>query len=358
MQVNIQLLRFLAAMSIVIYHAAPHYLAAGGADNDLLQFIRLTFYAGVDVFFVISGYIMWVSTRSASGLQDSVRFLYRRATRIYLGYWPYLLLLSLSLAYFGVSHGKKVDIAGSIFLTQSRHELLLLPVSWSLSYELYFYGFFACLLLLPRNISPAILGACLIASVATLLLVWVFDVSVLREHVRWVLKGSRFYLSPYIAEFFSGCLLALYCERNGKINFWLCGILFSAAVGAAVFYQLNSAAGADSLLDFPHARVAFFGPAAIFLVAMFSEAEKRGFVPFRNVSLLLGGASYSLYLSHTILLDVLYYAGLRPAGSDSVYLPLLFAVSAVALILAYSVFHYRYIESPLMKFSRTLASKF
>ena len=357
MQVNIQLLRFLAAMSVVIYHATPHYLAAGGTDNSVLHFIRLTFYGGVDVFFVISGYIMWVSTRNSSGLQDSAIFLYRRATRIYFGYWPYLLLLLLVLFFYDSGVDNKTDVTGSIFLTQHKHEKLLLPVSWSLTYELYFYVFFALLLLFTKSASGKLLGVILALSIITIFMVWCIDIEVLRKNFRWVLKASRFYLSPYIAEFISGCLLALYCEKRGKINLWLCAAAFSGFVATAVFYQVNKVSGADSLLDYPHARVAFFGPAAILLVAIFSEAERRGFVPFAKASLLLGGASYSLYLSHTILLNLFFLAGLRPVGGEAAYTPAFFFVSAVLLILAYSIWHYRYIESPLMRFSRRIIGK-
>jgi exopolysaccharide production protein ExoZ len=353
-QINIQSLRFLAAHSVVIYHAVPHYIAAGGSDNVLLQWIGLTAYAGVDVFFVISGYIIWVSTSHVSGLKDAGNFLCRRAIRIYSGYWPYLLILSVLFFAYGVTYARQIDVMGSIFLTQPKHEKLLLPVAWSLAYELYFYACFFLLLMFPKSIGRKILYVSLLLSLITMFMLWFIDLAVMRQNFHWALKASRFFLSPYIAEFIAGCLLAIYYEKGGKVNLLLCSIICFLALVSAVLYQLNSGMGAESFLNYPHVRVAFWAPVAILLVVIFSEAERRGKVFFKQSALLLGGASYSLYLAHTIIFDALYLSGLRSAIGDYFHVPLLFIVLAVLLVLVYSVWHYRYIETPLMMISKRM----
>ena len=95
MLVNLQALRFLAALPVLVYHIAPHVWASGVTRGGLLEHMHLVGFGGVDVFFVISGFIMWHTTPGDHGPADAWRFLRRRIARIYSGYWPFLLLAAL-----------------------------------------------------------------------------------------------------------------------------------------------------------------------------------------------------------------------------------------------------------------------
>jgi exopolysaccharide production protein ExoZ len=357
MQINIQFLRFLAALSVVLFHAGPYVVTTGDSAFDtFFNAFSWCGYAGVDVFFVISGYIMWTTTRTVQGLPDVGYFLYKRAARIYLGYWPYCLLMLLMLSLYSVKISRDIDYAGSILLTQTQTHFLLLAVTWSLTYELYFYAVFAGVLLIPQKIRPPALGIAFVVVVATLLLVWFVGEDTLRGHVRWVLKGSRFYLSPFCAEFIGGCLLAIYFEKMRSISPWLCGIVCVSLVAAAVWYQQNDPLGTGSLSNYPHRRVAFFGPAALALVALMVELEHRGQVLFKRVSLLFGGASYSLYLSHVILLRWFHHAGFHTKLNEWPALPdygkNAVMVLLLVFIIVYSIGHYLFVEKPLMTMAR------
>ena len=81
MLINLQLLRFLAALPVIAYHTAPHIWASGESRDGLLQTIQLFGFGGVDIFFVISGFIMWHTTLDDRGPADAWRFLRRRAAR-------------------------------------------------------------------------------------------------------------------------------------------------------------------------------------------------------------------------------------------------------------------------------------
>src|SRR6185369_11737463 len=136
---NIQMLRAVAAAMVLLYHAVPHYQAMGGAS---LLFIKAasTGFAGVDIFFVISGFVAAHSTLDkARTVSNAWVFAKRRLLRIYLGYWPFF---GLTLALTGVYAPRaldEMDLISSFFLTRIELKSLLLFVTWSLSFELLFY---------------------------------------------------------------------------------------------------------------------------------------------------------------------------------------------------------------------------
>ena len=352
MQINIQFLRFLAALSVAVLHTGAYAAVGGEAGRGIFGVFSWFGYAGVDVFFVISGYIMWTTTRTAQHPTDVGYFIYKRAARIYLGYWPYCLMLLLLLSYFSVKGAHEIDYLGSIFLTQTNRNLLLLVVTWTLTYELYFYVVFAGVLLLPHKIQARVLAAILMVVVVNSLLFCFVDHDTLRQHARWVLKGNRFFLSPFCAEFFAGCLLAVYFEKVRRVNLWFSGAVCLVLVTAAILHQQNSPLGAETMHQYPHKRVAFFGTAALALVAFMVELEHRGMVFFKRASLLLGGASYSLYLCHIVMLRGFHLAGLHKKLLLPFYDIYTLLLMLVFVIVGYSVLHYLYIEKPLMALAR------
>jgi peptidoglycan/LPS O-acetylase OafA/YrhL len=89
MLINVQFLRFAAAMLVVFYHTSSRVRDAGVDQGALFSVSQALGFAGVDVFFVISGFIMAHTTGSASGLRAGWSFARRRVARIYSGYWPF-----------------------------------------------------------------------------------------------------------------------------------------------------------------------------------------------------------------------------------------------------------------------------
>ncbi len=358
MQVNIQLLRFLATMAVVLCHAIPHYSAAGGTGFDtLFRFLPVAGNVGVDAFFVISGYILWVTTSRRTGTGASGRFLYRRATRVYLGYWPFLLMLLGMRLWYHVPIPADADWWGSILLTQNESRLLLLPVAWTLSYEIYFYLVFALLLLLPRTWRVRGLLLWLALFLLAMAMLWLVFNGHLRHGERVVSRVCGFVLSSYCLDFIGGCLLACHLERGGSISKPLCGGIFGVLMGGVVYCYVLDDLGARVVMDFPYRRAGLYGVSAIALVALMAGLEKEGRVFVPRLSLLLGNATYSTYLSHTIVLEWFYHVGLRTAVSAGGYSPRLFIVFALLAVVAYSIVHFRVIETPLMNLSRAVAAR-
>ena len=356
MQVNIQLLRFIVTMAVVLCHVADHYTAAGGTGFPLLlQYLPIAGHIGVDTFFVISGYILWVTTRNSSGPLACAQFLYRRATRIYFGYWPFLILVVVMYWAYSFQFGRPIDIWGSIFLTQNQSQLLILPVSWTLSYEILFYICLAVILLLPKQFRVKALIIWFLLFCIAMILLWLVFNGYLPRYNQVIMRVCSFSMSSYSLDFIGGCFLAYYLEKGLSINLIVCTLLLFILSGIMAVYKTHGAENA--LLDYPYKRAAVCGIAAIMLVAISVGLEKCGKIFHPAASLLLGNATYSIYLSHTILLEWFYFLGWRTAAQNGAFSPGLFVVISTLIILAYSIWHYLSIESPLTKLSQAFAKK-
>ncbi len=356
--VNIQLLRAFAALAVVLFHTSAHFFAIGGKDSgNIFSFFKQFGYAGVDVFFVISGYIIWVSTRKVTGVSGVMSYVYNRATRIYLGYWPYFFILLGLAYYFAPNFLEGIDFSGSFFLTQPYLNQLLLKVSWTLRYELYFYLCFAVLLLLPRKlVLPSLIFAFLLIVCIQLYGFFVLEIYQ-PDNFHKATPMYAFYLSPFCLEFLLGCFVGVYFENKRVKNLLPIILIGAVSFVAALYYQENFIKGNLTWGYYINQRVMLFGLVAISMLISLIEFEKREKVFLPKLSLLLGGASYSLYLSHTIILYFMYHFGLRDylqsLGGYQVGIMLL----VVLLIVAYSVVHYLWIEQPLMKMSRKFKSR-
>lgn len=180
---SIQALRGLAALLVVFYHVRSlEGLSIAGNGLTESTWIGGAFtngYAGVDLFFVISGFIMVFVTQGAqTGPKAAGDFLFARATRIYPVWWVFAGIMTI---YMAMAHGVPSGADG--WQTVSRSEppvpylvksFLLLPqaefpvlgVGWTLVHEIYFYTVFTLFMLLPRKLLPILLalwGALIVA---------------------------------------------------------------------------------------------------------------------------------------------------------------------------------------------------
>jgi peptidoglycan/LPS O-acetylase OafA/YrhL len=102
---SIQILRGIAALLVVIFHVrAQEMLAIGGnglAEMPFLNGFVNNGFAGVDLFFVISGFIMvYVTDGVRPGIRSSLDFLFARATRIYPLWWFFsALMIAMMISY-------------------------------------------------------------------------------------------------------------------------------------------------------------------------------------------------------------------------------------------------------------------
>ncbi|AFL49966.1 exopolysaccharide production protein ExoZ [Sinorhizobium fredii] len=316
----IQYLRAAAALAVVIFHAAEktgHHFAIGAA--------------GVDVFFVISGFIMWVISDRRPA--TPAKFMWERIRRIVPVYWfATAVMVAGALAGLFPNMVLTVDhVLASLFFipTRSPSSGEIWPVlvqGWTLNFEMLFYGVFAVSLLLPRQWRlPAIAGL-FVALAAIGLLVPV-------ENALWLT-----YTRPIILEFVAGMILG---------EFWLRRRVPRPAIGS---FLIACSLGGFALIGSLHLPFdeRTTGPLGVLLVLGALSIEATGRVPMLNLPSLLGNASYSIYLWHSFAISVVAKAanmlGIHPAISMSL------GIVAGTLL---GIAAYLFLERPLLQRGRT-----
>jgi peptidoglycan/LPS O-acetylase OafA/YrhL len=296
---------------------------------------------GVDLFFVISGFII-----AYVGAQDSDRFLLRRLVRIVPIYWTST--LALYLLVLVVPHFFRTTSSDPQLLTLS---LLFLPSSnvhtsdgiphptlsggWTLNYEMYFYVVFAVALLVSRRWASTI--------TCGLLLAVVFMVSVTGLDSSPV---AYFYGNPIVVEFMLGMIvfhLARAAEASpwwAQRRTWLRNVLVLAVIAGLV--SLASALGG--------ARTWIVSGIPAFCVVLSAVLLERIYdLKITNrVLVLIGDASYVLYLIHAyVLYGVLRVVLGTPNLSELA--GQLAACGLMALCTLAAILIYRCYEQPILR---------
>jgi len=295
--------------------------------------------AGVDLFFVISGFIMVYITRQWTGgsWRRLPEFLFARAARIYPLYWIVsLVVLIIYLirpdAVFSATPGTP-DFFKSFLLWPDTVSPLL-EVGWTLVHEMSFYLIFALILILPP--SRRLWG------------LWVWGLGVVLGYsVGMSAKNPELAIlfSPLSLEFILGGLIAHWAYRETPITvsphvlIIIAGLLFIMAIGRLGHFPND-----------PLIRTLFLAlPAAMLVLACLLRDQRRLVCPRILVS--LGDWSYSLYLTHILILSLAgrLWSMVRIDGPlDNVIALVFIAIAAVGV----SALTYRYIEHPLVNAAR------
>jgi len=266
---NIQAVRFFAALSVAFLHAAIHYFNVDGFIlAPLLAPFREFGIVGVDVFFVVSGFIMWHTTHGKDTHPlSALEFFVRRAGRIFINYWPWLIISLLVVHFWQGKDISEYNYWTSITLL-SGSGTRAVPVSWTLTFELMFYLGFAVCLLLPRKLSLATV------------VVW--------GVVSLVVVSPSIWLSPFVAQFSLGVALCAFIGRFGAPPLTLSlGVAVLALFCGTWFYTSG-----DHLV-----RALCFGPFGAGIIAAAIRLEEKGIVASKAL-VFAGNASYALYLCH------------------------------------------------------------
>ncbi|MGS0685715.1 acyltransferase family protein [Nakamurella sp. GG22] len=337
---NVQALRAVAALAVVLAHIGD----PDGIENSWLQGEHrwLTAFdrpgnAGVDLFFVISGLIMFVTTsRLAAGAAGSRRFLVRRATRIYPAYWVatlpalMLFLIAPSMVNSSQEHAPRI-FESLLLLPQSGLPLLL--VGWTLTFELYFYLVFALTLLAPARLRLPLLIAwgMLTATLAV----------VLADSVNpWLGLIS----APICLEFLFGAVVG-WLVVSGRFLFpTAAAIVGGLSLGLAVWI------GGDNFPGDWYRVVPAGALIAVFVYGMVGLEARGGYVAPRWLQK-LGDASYSMYLWHVLILAGLGRFLLIRLPDNPVAHAVGLAL-AIGAVLIGSLLAYRFVEQPLLRLSR------
>ena len=359
MLINIQFLRFAAALLVVLYHASMHVRATGVDQGAVFAAAEAAGFAGVDIFFVISGFIMFYTTTGAAGAGAAVDFLKRRAARIYSGYWPFFVLAAVVFAWARPGHFVEANLWTSFLLWPMPLNRVLLDVSWTLSYEMYFYLLFTALLLFSARWRWQFLAAVLLLvtgyAVMNHFVFHRYDPELYYYNsFEWL-----FFTAPYLAEFFAGAVLARYAHRGSQAMGW--SLLFLGITGFAAAGVANTFWYDGKIEQGFHVvpRVLLFGAPSVMMLWGLVNLEHHGRVAPKRFSLGTGGASYAIYLVHTIAFVATMKLGIYGwmQGWPTIAVQLSYLVYS-ALIVAYGVVHYRTLERWLHgAFKRALGVK-
>lgn len=332
---NVQALRGIAALMVVLYHLLVIEQKYGHGLISLPRCFNLG-SAGVDIFFVISGFIMTVIIQGQFQQPQAIKhFLYNRVTRIYPIYWFYSLLVLLAFLlhpnWVNQSQGGHVDIIRSLLLLP-QNQLPLVAVGWSLVYEMYFYLVITCLLFFPEKYLLKLLTA------------WLLFIVISRTLLQFNSATLDLITNPLTCEFIGGCFIARLCNYKKPMPIFLfVGIVLLLANFFLYRLQYNAPTG--------FARVFLYGLPSMLILYGVVVFEHKLFLTFPKILSTLGDASYSIYLSHVLVLCVLgrFWSSVR---FDNLALHLCALVLMVAAVIIWSILSYNYIEKPLIHYFR------
>ena len=339
---SLQIVRALAAFMVVFHHSQATALMISKVDWPQMVWGA----AGVDVFFVISGFIMvYVSENRRA---RPLRFMYDRVVRIMPNYWLATgVAVALALtATFWPYPIKPSYVLNSAFLipelrpgTTGDYSPLVFP-GWSLRFEFYFYAIFSLALLLHRSR----------IAVATLLLMltqYLFFLVQKDAQIAKELIKHNF----IVIEFVFGMLIADIHLRYGdkisefirKFSLWI--------IAPASILLIAGAFGLLILEDFrlfpqgtAHLRPFTWGiPSALIVVIMLymlpplmeGRWARRAFKPI----VMMGDASYSVYLYHIFVIPYVSRMGFaRPFDGMTSYFVHIGTIFVITAILSWIIF--------------------
>jgi exopolysaccharide production protein ExoZ len=333
---NLQLLRGLAALGVVFYHTA--FTFNGGVHTE---------FQGVSVFFVISGFIMTYITR-----EDSSQFLVQRLVRIVPLYW----LCTLPLVAIWFKGGGRAwtddysiaNIAKSLFFLPyqdaSGNIQPLLAVGWTLNLEMFFYAVFALSLAISRRWAPLLTCAALIAA------------KIVHGQLGCTALLCKFYAHDYTTFLIAGIVSFYIWKALESHAFGRRLIVAPLGLISVVIFMLWNvdppfAAATQQLFPFP--LYYLMPPMLVISVLLLHSAQLQWKWRF---ALLMGDASYALYLTHTIIIEI-YRVGRNKLVGDQIAIldpkDSVYAMGAMLVIcsLIAVVVHTR-IELPILRWLR------
>jgi len=324
---SIQALRALAAWLVVAHHYMQVVYSFKLTD-PISESLRVYGAIGVDLFFVISGFVIYLSSNGKP--ISPALFAAHRIARIVPAYWLFTLLTAATL----------IVLPGTVPLTQYDTTFLLkslvfipalnpsgigaaplLTVGWTLNYEVIFYGAFMLSLFLKSKYRLL----ALIASIICLCL------------IAPIIGGVfNFYANTIIYEFLFGVSIAC-IYKKGFLTGINCisavTITLAAVIAIVIFGQVVHSPFKSGI------------PCAMIIIAAISQENH-----FRRTSILqkLGDWSYSTYLCHILVIS--YILKLQNHFNID---PLLTALLSVALIIAISAASYKLIEKPISTLAKS-----
>ena len=343
---GVQAMRGIAACMVVLFHATENWSIATTGTDTHAWFAGAS---GVDLFFIISGFVMATSSLGgANGPHAAWLFLKRRFVRIYPLYWLITALLFAKITLGLVHNHANANPIPPLYALCS---FLLIPckdahgdvfpllgTGWTLTFEMFFYVCFAGALWLSRSVLIALTVVLGLLSLGALL-----------RTPAW--PAATILLSPLLLEFLAGLWLGKLAQRAHPQRRPLIAAAFGA-VALLALWSLPMPAGN------PFTRLEW-GLLALLALNATVQLEPRIGSHIPRWLLLLGDASYSIYLTHAPLMGLwtflLKRAHVLVFGrvlwqDDAIAMAFSLLLSAIVGVLTYLA-----VERPLNQFVQHLA---
>jgi exopolysaccharide production protein ExoZ len=337
---SVQYLRAIAATMVVFCHASTSLVHRGVAP--LLDLTAGAY--GVDIFFVVSGFIMVLST--AGRAVGPGEFLVRRLIRIFPLYFLLTTLLWAVALWIlpdaeTISPSTSAYVQSVLFIPHwnpTLHSLQpLIAQGWTLNYEMFFYLVFAIGLVGSPNVRvPAVISAlCLLC-----------------------LAGTRYsglnpfvltYTNPLLMEFAFGILLghALILPASPQSVASRPILMVSAALIASSAVACGILAPRPGEFADYFRRLVLAGVPSAFLLAALVRTERAGRLPVWPPLVLLGDASYSLYLTHSFVMAIARRLWQRAFDVTTLGSNAAFIMASTAASIAVALAVYLWVERPI-----------
>lgn len=348
---SLQVLRALAALAIALLHFQAEAISMAAATGEIFTgYLLKPLGAGVDLFFVISGFVMVYASKGLFEREGAAgEFLARRMARIVPLYWAITtlflvgLVIKPSLATTGGVSTLEILKSYFFFPYVASGTGLIQPVyklGWTLNYEMTFYLAFSLFLFLPMR-------------QAVWSLVGLFSLIVAAGQILQPEPGAlAFWTNPIILEFAFGAVTAQAFLSGQRIGTALAAL--SVLTGCALLL-LSPEFGAQ--LDGPLRPLIWGVPATMILAGTLlvrrPEASSTTSMPGMALLEKMGDASYAIYLVHPLVFRLLRLVWEK--GHFSAVFPLwVYVISGIMLLIWVSILIYEWFERPLTQAAQTL----
>jgi len=347
---TIQLLRAVAVLMVVHCHTIDLQPAHTKSGNSFqYQFFYLPNFgaAGVDIFFVISGFIITVISAHYARSNKVYDFFIKRLIRVIPLYWLVSLLFIVISLVFG-RHNPIGHIVMSFvifpFFNDPHFDIPVLIQGWTISFELLFYMVITAAMKCSRRwyilITVLFFSACILFNY---------------NHTRTAHNGLvNFFGNGIMLEFLMGMVTGIVflspvsvkpIVTNIFMFAGIAGLLMSVFTGYGIISQgIGIVLGTSSL-----ERVLIWGVPSALLVAGVALKEKSHPVFIHSFWIAIGNASFSIYLTHLIILPSLYVkCWVRWGVTDMIQPDLLLFISLALAIMGGFLF-YKMVEIPVLR---------
>lgn len=325
----LQIYRGIAALLVVIHHTYASFAHFNNLDIPVLAFIAKIGKLGVDFFFVLSGFIITYTTFKYRGDKSYFKkYAFNRFIRVYIPYLPIsLVMLVLYYAFPSIS-GSDRSMSLLTSLTLVPHGNPALSVAWTLIFEMFFYLVFSLNFFWKKGWFY-------------FLTLWILGI-IIAAVIRLDLNNPilKVIFSLYNIEFIIGVFVAYLIKYNFKIKYaYLLPLSTLGFFSFLVIKYLNI-----SLFPF-FQNLLFALSVSLFVFLGVLYWNKK--INARNIFMLMGNSSYSLYLLHNPMQSVLVRFFPKIELQYLIFLEFLLVVSVIAILsyIYYLIFERKIISS-------------